>query len=452
MYKFHNNPTISRLQNVLFLLLCFQSVIYAQETSSLPPPNESLSSATLENIIQYALAHQPQIQQAVIDQRITENTIKSKLADWYPQVNFNYNLQHNFIVQTSIIGGNPVKLGVDNTSALQFGFSQTIFNRDVLLANRTQQDVRQQTAQTLENQKITVIANVSKAFYAVLATQQQIKVAEGDITRLQKSLKDAKSNYAAGTSDKIDYKRVSIALNNALATKASNEELFKARIQTLKTLMGYTDTKDLQVVYDETLMEKTIAADTTTPLAVDNRIEYQQLQTLKRLREADLQYNKWSFLPSLSLNGVYNLNYLNNSFSDLYSRNYPNSYTALTLSLPIFQGGKRKYNLSNADWQVKRVTWDINNLSLTLKAEYQQALASYKSNLAVYLAQKENVELAKEVYDVVSLQYKSGIKTYLEVITSETDLRNARINYYNALYAVLSSKIDIQKALGQLGR
>jgi outer membrane protein TolC len=60
------------------------------------------------------------------------------------------------------------------------------------------------------------------------------------------------------------------------------------------------------------------------------------------------------------------------------------------------------------------------------------------------------MELAKEVYDLVQMQYRSGIKTYLEVITAETDLRSARINYYNTLYLVLSSKIDVQKALGQL--
>ncbi len=51
---------------------------------------------------------------------------------------------------------------------------------------------------------------------------------------------------------------------------------------------------------------------------------------------------------------------------------------------------------------------------------------------------------------MIQLQYKTGIKTYLEVITAETDLRNARINYFNSLYQVLASKIDVQKALGQI--
>jgi len=48
----------------------------------------------------------------------------------------------------------------------------------------------------------------------------------------------------------------------------------------------------------------------------------------------------------------------------------------------------------------------------------------------------------------IELQYRSGVKAYLELITAETDLRNAQSNYSDALYQVLSSKIDVQKALG----
>ena len=77
-------------------------------------------------------------------------------------------------------------------------------------------------------------------------------------------------------------------------------------------------------------------------------------------------------------------------------------------------------------------------------------MANYKANLANCLAVKENVDLAKEVYNVIQLQYRSGVKTYLEVITAETDLRTAQLNYFDALYGVLSSKIDVEKSLGTI--
>ncbi|HCW06534.1 MAG TPA: transporter, partial [Cytophagales bacterium] len=142
--------------------------------------------------------------------------------------------------------------------------------------------------------------------------------------------------------------------------------------------------------------------------------------------------------------------YYNNNLSDLYNKAYPNSYFGASLTLPLFQGGKRSANIRQQKWNLRRLDWDITNLKSTMSSQYQQALAAYKANLISYLALKQNVELAKEVYEVIHLQYKSGVKNYLEVITAETDFRNARINYFNALYAVLASKIDLQKALGQI--
>src|SRR6185436_5014966 len=99
---------------------------------------------------------------------------------------FNYFYQHNFQVQTSVIGGNPVRLGVNNTSSAQFSATQSIFDRDVLLAMRTKGNVLLQSRQLTENTKINVVVNIIKAFYDMLATEQQIKVAGENIIRLER--------------------------------------------------------------------------------------------------------------------------------------------------------------------------------------------------------------------------------------------------------------------------
>jgi outer membrane protein len=398
----------------------------AQNTAA----DTSAKKVTLKMAIDFAIKNQPRIQQSLLDEQITQSNIRSRLADWYPQVNFNYNLQHNFILQQTVIGGNTIRLGVNNTSSGLFSVSQTIFNRDVLLANRTKEDVLQQTKQTTSGNKIDIAVNVSKAFYDVITTQQQIRVAAENIVRTERSLKDATNQYKAGIADKIDYKRATISLNNIKAAKRINEEQVKAKMEYLKSLMGYPDSLSFTISYDSLQMENEIIIDTLQQPDYTSRIEYRLLETQQNLLRSNVLYNKWSYLPSLSANGAYNLNFQNNDFGKLYNTNYPNSFAALTLAFPIFQGGKRKANLYNA--------------------QYAQAIANYKSNLENYVALKENIAIAREVYDVVQLQYRSGIKTFLEVITAETDLRTSQINYLNALNQVLAAKVDVQKALGQI--
>lgn len=426
-------------------------VLITQTLQAQQPQGDSLlTEATLENVVQYAIKRQPAIQKALINEQITETTIRGKLADWYPQLNFGYNLQHNFKVQTAVIGGNPVKLGVDNTSNMQFTASQNLFNRDVLLATKTAAEVRKFAKQNTGSSKIDVAVNVSKAFYDLLATKQQIKVTSEDIVRLERSLKDAFNQYQAGVADKTDYKRATIALNNTRALLKSHEEALKAKQEYLKALMGYPVAHELNIVYDTLQMEREIILDTLQTANYTTRIEYQLLATQRKLREADLKYQKWAYIPNVTASGAYNFNWQNDQFSKLYNTNYPNAFALLNVSVPIFQGGKRKYNIRAAEWELKNIDWDITDLKNNVNAEYTQSLAAYKSSLANYLALKENLALAQEVYDVIQLQYKNGVKTYLEVITSETDLRTSRINYYNALYSVLSSKIDVQRSLGQI--
>lgn len=430
-------------QRVLPVLMMTLLLAYGQAQS-----DSLLQKATLENILGYALNHQPGVQQSLVDEKIIDATIKNKLSAWYPQLNFNYNLQHNFQVPTNIIGGNPIRLGVSNTSSAQFTVSQNLFNRDALLANRSKDDVRTQARQNTQLNKIDVVVNVTKAFYDVLATLQQIKVADENIHRLEKSLGVASSQYKAGIADKTDYKRATIQLNNTKAGKAASESMLKAKLAILKSLIGYPDDAILNIVYDSLQMEREAILDTLLLPDYTQRPEYRLLQTQKKLLDANLQYEKWSFLPSVAINGAYNMNYLNNQFSKLYSNNFPASFAALSLTFPISQGGKRKANIDQAGWQLKRNELDIQQLKHTVNAQYAQALAAYKSSFSNYQALKENLELAKEVYQVIDLQYKAGVKTYLEVITAETDLRTSQINYYDALYQVMSGKIDVQRALG----
>lgn len=427
-------------------LICLSYICVHAQTK-----NDSLpAEVNLQQAVEFSLTHQPVVQQSLIDQEITDANIRSRLSDWYPQINFNYNLQHNYVVQTAIIGGNKVKLGTDNVSAAQFTVSQTLFNRDVLLASSTRNTVRRQAQQNTSNSKIEIAAAVSKAFYDVLASEQQIKVSTENINRIQRSLKDAYSQYQAGVADKTDYKRATIGLNNAQALKKTNEEQLRAKRSYLKTLMGYPDSVDLSITYDSLQMEKEVFFDTLQNVDVTQRIEYRQLETQRSLLDANLRYNRWSFLPSLSANGAYNFNYQNNAFKNLYSENFPNSFAAISLNFPIFQGGRRRADIQAAQFELSRNRLDFENLRNNVNSEFTSAMAGYKSNLASYQALKENLALATEVYDVIQLQYRSGIKTYLEVINSETDLRTAQINYYNSLYNLLASKIDVQKALGQI--
>jgi outer membrane protein TolC len=157
-----------------------------------------------------------------------------------------------------------------------------------------------------------------------------------------------------------------------------------------------------------------------------------------------------SFLPSLSAFANYNIIYQNDVYNQLFKSSYPNSTIGLSLSFPIFEGTKRIQNIKKSKMQYERLTLDTLNTRNEMNTQFVSAMASYKSDLAAYRMTQQNIEIAQDVYNTVKLQYNQGIKTYLEVIVSETDLMSARINNLNALFMLMFSNIDVKRALGEI--
>jgi len=407
-------------------------------------------SATVGDCVEYALKHYPGLQASYVNEAITNSQIKTKIADWYPQIAANATGQHYFQVPQTIIGGAVTPAAVTNSAGVDFGLSQNIFNRDALLASQTRNNVLQVAKQNTELTKIDVIVNVRKAFYDVLLTKEQIKVLQEDIIRLQKSLHDARSQYEAEIVDNTDYKRATISLNSSTAQQRAAQQLLVAKYATLKQLMGYPMNEPLNLhAADSIDLEQQAMFDTTTVANPQNRVELQQLQTQQILNQANLRYEKWSYIPSISAVAGYNLAYMNNTnFWKMFNNNYPNSYVGIQLGVPIFQGFKRTENIRIAKFQIDLNKLNQSDLNNSINAEYQNALAIYKGDLVNYETLKANVELAKQVYNTIALQYQASYKSYLDVTNAETDLRTAEINYANALYQLIVDKVDVEKSLG----
>ena len=435
------------------IALLFTAGIYAQK-----PEVMIRDSASLNECISYAFKNQPLVKQLKLDEDIARQDIRIALTDWLPQVNSTLTFQDNIKRPTLIFPNfndptgpkTEVTTGVQYNSSLALSASQTIFNNSVYLAGSTAKYYRKKSKQTTDEALIGLVVNVSKAYYDVLLTRLQLKILDEDIQRLDKSLKDAYARYQNGISDKIDYKRATISLNNAQSQKINAEESIKAKYTYLKQLMGYPDDKPLVLSYDSISMQNDMLVDTVTGLNYNNRIEYRLLETNLHLQRSNINYYKLSFLPSLSGYANYNLVYQNDLTSELYKKSFPNSSVGLTLSFPLFQSSKKMQNLRRANLQYERLALDTLNLKNQINTEYAQAIASYKSNLSAYRITQQNIDIARDVYNTVKLQYDQGVKTYLEVIVSETDLRTAQINNLNALFRVLSSKLDVERALGNI--
>jgi len=445
-----------------------------QDTSKLLVPivrdssNNVSEFLTLKQCIDYAVQHQPALNRSLINIDIARTTNAINLSGWLPQVNATGDLIH--YIQLSNNGAAVVSSGgtttgttttgtssassshttYSNTFIPELEVSQTIFNPSLLYAAKSAPLYVQQAEEVTDSTKIYLVASVSKSFYNVLLTLEQINVLKEDTARLGRNVRDTYHQYVGGIVDETDYEEATITLNNSKAQLKQAVENITPQYAQLKQFMGYPPEKQFNVNFDTLQMMQSIHLDTTEQLQYEKRIEFQQLNTQKALQNQLVNYYRFSFLPTVSAFYNYDLSYENNRFSDLFSTSYPSQLVGLSVNIPIFTGFYRTNNLKKARLQQKLLDWDAVDLKAQVYSEYTSALANYKGNFYDLELLQKNVDLSRRTYFVVTLQYKQGIVAYLNVITAESNLISSEISYLNALFQVLSNKIDLEKAMGDI--
>ena len=418
--------------------------------TSAQTPSDTASLLTLDQCINYALENDFNVRQARLDEEIGEREIRANLSGWLPQISAQYNYAHNFKLPTSAFGENLIQIGRKNTSNILFEANQAIYSNELLLASRAAYHRRIQLDQNTQVTRINTVVEVSKSFYDILLTNEQLRILDENIARQEKQYRDAFSRYEFGLVDKTDYQRASITLANSRSDKKRTQELLKAKYAYLKQLMGYPLESDIRLSFNLAQMEGQTSADTMQELNYSNRVEFLQVQTQRQLLQLNTTYYRLGFIPTVSAFINYNFVYLNNDLSQLYRQSYPTSQGGLSAALPIFQGTRRLQNIRIARLQEDRSEIDLENTRYMIHTEFQNALANYKSNYNEWITLRQNVTVAREVYEIIKLQYDEGVKAYIDLIVAETDLKATEINYYNALYRLLESKLDLERAHGNI--
>jgi len=426
---------------------------FAQNNNS-----EGVPSLTLGQCIDYGLQHQPLLNQAQINEAIAKTTNAINLSGWLPQVSASANAIHYFTLPTTLVSdstgyvGTPIQehTGIVNTVVPELSATQVIFNPQLLYAAKSANLYIQEAKQVTDSTKIFVASNVSKSFYSLLLTLEQINVLREDTARLTRNVKDTYHQFVGGIVDETDYDEAVIALNNSYAQLVQQLENVRPQYAVLKQIMGYPPEQQFNVSFDSTQLLHEIDFDTTRQLQYDKRIEYQQLITAKKLQHQLTNYYGLAFLPTVSAFYNYFYEFENDNASSLFSNAYPYSYIGLTLNVPIFTGFSRVENVHKARLQEQLLDWAGVNLKSEIYAQYTSAMGNYKYNLTNWHLQKDNVVRSKNVYRIVTLQYKQGIVAYLNVIAAESYLIAAETGEVNALYQLLSSKVDLEKALGDI--
>jgi outer membrane protein len=434
----------------------------------------------LNDCISYAYEHQTSLLNSDLDRKIAEAKVKETIGIGLPQINgsldFNDYLKRpvtlfpdfvgpaiydvirdqnirdangNAIVRPSNVGGlQPVSFQQKYNSNLSLSVSQLIFDGSYIVGLQASNTYKELSQRLYSRSKIETNVSVTKAYYMVLVSNEQVELLNVNIAQLKKQLEQTKALYTNGFAEKIDADRLTVLFNNLTTEKQNILRSLELGVNLLKFQMGMPVNHQLNLSgkISEIKFDRIEIKNDTS--AYVNRVEYALAQTQLKLNTLDLKRYKSQFLPSLAAFGSTSFQYQNNTFGDLYSKSYPAVVVGLKLNVPIFSGGQRFYRVKQAQYAVQKSNNDLSNTKNAINLDIKKSITDYTNSITSLENQKSNLDLANEVLRVSKIKYEQGVGSSIEVTQAQTSLKEAENNYINALYTALTSKVDTEKATG----
>lgn len=439
----------------MVLLASFHVVVKGQETGSL---NYKLS---LKAAIDYALTHQTDVLNAVVDEEMARNKVKETVGIGLPQVSASYNFQDFLKLPTTLLPGEfsnppsdtpiPVKFGTKFNSTAGIELSQLIFDGSYIVGLQASKTYKELSVRNSRRTRIETATAVTKAYYSVLVIAEQLDLIDANLTQLSKSLNDTEALFKNGFAEKIDVDRLQVLKNNLETERENVTRLLELNINMLKFQMGMPIQAELTLtdqIKDIRAEQVALAVADTT--AYKGRIEYALLETQQKLNELDFKRQKSTFLPTLRGFASASKNFQSDEFSRHFDNRFPTSVIGFTLSWNLINGGQRIYQMRNAKLTIKKTENDMLNLKNGIAQEVSANQKLYLNSKRSVENQERNLALAKEILRVTRIKYEQGVGSSLEVTTAETSLKEAQNNYIKALYDLLIIKVDLDKAAGRI--
>ena len=413
------------------------------------------NSFTLKQSLEYALKNSIDIQKSILDKKQADHKVAEVRATGLPQLNANGQLQNypNIPTQMAPLGTNgeliPIQFGTKYNANGGFEASQLLYNQQFFTGLKA----AQRSEQLYELLKIStdedVIYQVTQNFYQTLELQAQIQALETNIDNLNKVEKLMKVQQENDLITKTEYNRLRV---NKINLETNLQSLKTAEEQSknyLKILMGMSMDNSITLVKSEDLEDinlSTLQYEKETPIQVQLLEKEYELNVLNR------KSIQAGYYPTLVAFGQQSWSAQRNEFNFLDNTQpwFQQTIVGLKLEVPIFDGFEKHHQIQQSKIDIEKLELDRIQLDRNVDMTYQNAREQLVNSMKSVEAQRENKQLAKEVYDQTQELYAEQVGSLTDLLDAETSLRESQINYIREVLKFKKAELDLLKAQGQL--
>ncbi len=399
------------------------------------------SAWTLEDCLNYGVAKHPLLKVARSNIAGEKARLQTIDAAFDPRVDLRANWRRQKIESSrSRAITDPL---IDSTSE-SVSISKTIFDSG---QNRMQLKAVRESLSAVESRfqgaLLEVATGIKSAFFKSQQALALLKVRLETLQGYERHLEKVEGFVEVGTRPPYDITRAQVDVANARVDLISAKSQVKVSLANLCRAIGKDGTISIDEYPADLLPE--ISGEEKSELLLEalsrpevKSADFQQRSAVFRIEEA-----KRNLRPTLSASGDY-------SWSGTVTPLDRQWGMGLSLSWPVFDGRINRSKIDSARSQHENAAASLENLSLNVRAELENALTGLADAIERYHATRYLVQQARESMALAEGRYDAGLGSPIEIADARVEFARAQGNHVVAYFDSLINAAELDRVLGRM--
>ena len=406
---------------------------------------------TMQECIDYAMENNITLQKSKLQKQSATEDLKGSKGALLPTVNASTNQSIGYQpwkdAGIATVTNGTVNTKVDKTyynGSYAVNAQWTVWNggkntNNVKLKGIAEDDAELQTKETANS----IQERIAQIFTQILYLDESVKVSEQMLETAKKNEERGREMVSVGKMSKADLAQLSAQrATDEYNIVETNSQLLSYKLQ-LKQLLEITDETPFDVaipeITDDMVMEEIPSLQKVYEQALTIRPEIERSKLAIKSSDVNLSIAKAGWLPSLSVSGSFGTS-TNSLSSNGWGKQMKTNFDAMagvSLSIPIYDGRSTKTSVNKAKIQQQSAKLDLLDQQKTLYSNIQDYWLNALTNQQKYRAASATVESEQQSYNLLSEQFRLGLKNIVELLTGKDNLLSAQQNQLQSKYLTI---------------
>ena len=423
---------------------------------------ESISSFTLEQAIDYALIENASMKNAVADKKDALAQKWATIASGLPQIQGSVNYQNQLKqpvaqIPAEFFGGEPgtfseVVFGQPQSLNASVTWNQLIFDGSYVVGVQATRTFLEYSQNAYDKTALEVRASIVSAYANALMAAQSAELLSKNVAQIERNLFEATALLKNGLGEEETVDQLRLTFKTLQSNERNAYRLATISKQMLNVMMGREINDPLYLLDTlERLVGIEMVEELPTDFDLTKNIDYRMVQNLTEQRSLELKLAKSKALPTLSSSFSLGANAFGDTFDFLSTdkKYFNTAILGVNLQIPLFSSLLRSANTQRAkiaDLKAQNTKTETERL---LALQFETLTSALTLAREQVVTTKDNLDLAQRIADKNEIKFKEGMASSFELREAQLQLFAAQQEYLSALVSVVTSHNDLANFLNE---